>query len=104
MAVTHKSAPGTPPLLKNAAAAPVIYFDNVPVHGVLSGNIEIELAARMLMPKADGAVSVDVACVAHLRCSAAAARMLRASLDNALAMLEKQNGDAEDETSPLLKN
>jgi hypothetical protein len=44
-----------PALLKNAAAAPIVYFDQVPVFGTYSGNLEVELAARLLMPKADGA-------------------------------------------------
>jgi hypothetical protein len=40
------STHGAAPLLKNAAAAPFIYFDNVPVFGACAGNLEIELAAR----------------------------------------------------------
>jgi hypothetical protein len=77
------------PMLKNVGAAPVVYFDGVPVFGTFSGNIEIELAARMLMPKPDGTVVVDMACTAHLRCSRAAAEMLINVLQHSIAMLDQ---------------
>jgi hypothetical protein len=90
-----------PALLKNAAAAPIVYFDQVPVFGTYSGNLEVELAARLLMPKADGAsVSVDLGCVAHLRCSPHAAMMLIDALTKALDMLSKQQS----EKSELIAN
>jgi hypothetical protein len=88
------------PLLKNAAAAPLVFFDGVPVFGTFSGNIEIELAARMLMPKPDGSVLADMACTAHLRCSPAAAVMLIDALTKALDMLSKQ----QEQPSALLAN
>lgn len=77
-------------MLKNAAAAPMVYFDGVPVYGVFSGNLELELSARMLMPKPDGSVVADMACTAHLRCSPKAAVMLVDALTKALDMLSKQ--------------
>lgn len=86
MSLKGKPTASPAPLLKNAALAPVIYFDNVPVYGVLASNIEIELSARLLMPKPDGGVSADMTCVGHMRCSIAAARMLRDALDKALEM------------------
>jgi hypothetical protein len=89
MAVNQK-AQASNALLKNMAAAPVVFFDNVPVYGTFAGNLEIELAARMLMPKADGGVSVDLACTAHLRCSVQAAMVLREALDKGIAMHMKQ--------------
>jgi hypothetical protein len=80
------------PLLKNASAAPVIYFDNIPVYGAFAGHIEVEIAARVLMPRADGkTVSTDMVCVAHLRCSPQAAAILADALQKGLAMLAKQN-------------
>jgi hypothetical protein len=121
MSIKGKPNPPAPsPMLKNAAAAPVIYFDGVPAVGAWSGNIELELAARLLMPQRDGEhVSIDMGCVAHLRCSAAAAIALRDSINNALKILDKNakavrnerefneemasQSDYE-ETSPLLKN
>ena len=83
--------PASPlPLLKNAGAAPLVFFDSVPVYGNFAGNVEIELAARMLLPKPDGSVMIDMACTGHLRCSIPAAKMLAEALTNAVAMFEKQ--------------
>lgn len=90
MSIKGKPTPGPAPLLKNASAAPVIYFDNVPVFGTFSGNLEIELAARLLMPKADGHVVADMSCTAHLRCSPQAALMLVDALTKALDLLSRQ--------------
>lgn len=100
MAIHSKSQTAPAPLLKNAASAPFVYFDNAPVFGTFAGNIEIELASRMLMPKADGNVMSDMACTAHLRCSPGAAMILRDALDKALAMLAKQ----QQEQSEILAN
>ena len=100
MAIQHKSSSGTTPLLKNAANAPLIFFDGVPVFGTFSGNIEVELAARMLMPKPDGSVLAEMASTAHLRCSPAAAVMLIDVLTKALDMLSKQ----QEQPSELLAN
>jgi hypothetical protein len=98
MSIKGKPVAGTPPLLKNAAAAPFVYFDNIPVFGCFSGNLEIELAARMLMPKSDGSVVADMACAAHLRCSPGAAAQLVDALTKAIDMLSKQ---AERSSEPL---
>lgn len=90
----------TTPLLKNAAAAPIIYFDNVPALGAFAGHIEVELGARMLMPRADNSVGAELTCTGHLRCSPAAAAQLVEALTRALDMINKQA------TAPseLLKN
>lgn len=101
MSLKGKSTPGTLPLLKNAAAAPLIYFDNVPVYGAFSGNIEIELAGRMLMPRADGAVVAEMACTAHLRCSPNAAVILIEALTKALEMHTRQQAQ---QSQPPLSN
>lgn len=90
MSIKGKSAAAPLPLLKNAGAAPLVFFDNVPVYGSFSGNIEIEVAARMLMPKPDGTVMADMACTGHLRCSPNAAKVLAEALMSAVAMHEKQ--------------
>jgi hypothetical protein len=95
MAVTSKNATAAP-LLKNAAAAPMIYFDGSPVHGTLAGHIEVELAARILMPKADGGVAADMVCVAHLRCSPQAAQSLIDALTHSLQMLTSSSHQSED--------
>ena len=90
MSIKGKPTSAPAPLLKNAAAAPFVYFDNVPVYGCFAGHLELELCARLLMPKPDGTVAADMACVAHLRCSPAAASQLIDALTKALDMLSKQ--------------
>jgi hypothetical protein len=111
MSLKGKSTPTAAPLLKNAALAPFIVFDNVPVYGSLAGNVEVELAARMLMPKPDGGVGTDMGCTAHLRCSVQAATLLREALDKAIAMATRKpkpapaaDDDEQVEQSPLLAN
>jgi hypothetical protein len=90
MSIKGKPTSGPAPLLKNASAAPFVYFDNVPVYGTLYGNFEIELAARVLTPKPDGSVTGEMVCVGHLRCSAGAALILVDALTKALDMHSKQ--------------
>lgn len=90
MSVKQKPTAALLPLLKNAGAAPLVYFDNVPVYGNFGGNIEVELAARMLLPKPDGSVMIDMGCTGHLRCSIHAAKMLAEALNIVVAMFEKQ--------------
>jgi hypothetical protein len=79
------------PMMKNAAAAPFIYFDGAPSMGVQNGMIEVELCARALMPKANGEIYTDIVCVAHLRCSRAAAANLREALTRTLDMVNEAN-------------
>lgn len=91
MSIKGKPSPAPLPMLKNVGGAPIVYFDGVPVFGTFSGNVEIELSARMLLPKPDGSVVIDMACTGHLRCSPSAAVMLVDALTKALEMLAKQN-------------
>jgi hypothetical protein len=79
------------PLMKNAATAPFIYFDGTPAMGTQAGLVEIELCARAVMPQASGEVYSDMVCVAHLRCSTAAATNLRDALNRALGMVDESN-------------
>ena len=72
------------PLLKNAGTAPVVYFDGVPVFGTFNGMVELELVMRMMSPKPDGSVQVDMNCVAHLRCTVLAAEQLMDVLERVL--------------------
>lgn len=89
---TVKSAPIS--IIKNAATAPVVFFDGAPVFGHWSGNVEIVLTARMLGLRSDNTVAADLSAVAQLRCSAQAAAMLRDSLNRALELLSGQGEDA----------
>lgn len=93
MSLKGKSTPVAAALLKNAGTAPLVYFDNVPVYGTWGGNLEVELATRLLMPRSDGAVGVDMGCTAHLRCSPAAAMQLIDALTKALDMLSRQQSE-----------
>jgi hypothetical protein len=86
-----KSPPSSSaPMLKNVATAPLVYFDNVPAFGTCNGSITVELATQALIPKPDGTCITDLMCTAHLRCSPMAAKILIASLTNAIEMMEKQ--------------
>ena len=95
MSLKGKASPPSPaPLLKNAAAAPVIYFDGVPAVGIFAGNVEMELSVRILLPSRDGvSVLFDQMCVAHLRCSPAAAKLLVDTAARILAIPAPEGGD-----------
>jgi hypothetical protein len=100
MSVKGRTTPSIPPLLKNAASAPFVYFDAVPVFGTSLGNIEVEIAARLLMPRADQTIGADMASVAHLRCSPQAALALADALTKAVEMLKQQQASQ----GEMLKN
>jgi len=80
--------PPSPPLMKNSAAAPTVFFDVAPSFGVVNGIMMIELAAPVVLPKPDGSCSFDVVCVGHLRCSPQALGSLKAAIDQLLAMTQ----------------
>jgi hypothetical protein len=75
------------------AGAPLVYFDIIGAYGTMHGAIEVELAARILVPKPDGSTEVKFLSSARLRCSAHAASNLRNALDAALKMLEQPQAD-----------
>lgn len=77
------------PIYVDLNAVPFIYFDMAPAHGILAGAIQVELAARILNPLAEGGVEVKFVTVARVRCSPLAATHLRNALDAALKMLEQ---------------
>ena len=78
-----------PLIYKNVDAAPILYFDLVPTHGVLGGAVQIELAARTISPRGDGVGTiVEFVTVGRLRCTAAAAVALRDALNQSLGMLQ----------------
>ena len=55
----------------------------------MNGSIEVELATRILVPKADGSTDVKFLASGRLRCTPTAATNLRNALDAALKMLEQ---------------
>ena len=69
--------------------APLVYFDIVGAYGTFNGTVEIELAARIVVPKPDGSTEVRFLSSGRLRCSATAAANLRNGIDAALKMLEQ---------------
>jgi hypothetical protein len=71
------------------STAPVIFFDFAPTHGVFGGVVQVELAARALLPLVGGGVDMKVIEVARLRCTPTAAKFLKEALAAALNMLEK---------------
>jgi hypothetical protein len=81
--------PAAPPAYKHSEAAPFIYFDFAPTFGILGGAVQIELAARTLIPNVSGGpVGVEFVSTAHLRCSPMAALELKQALEQALEMLQ----------------
>lgn len=86
MSIKGKQSGAPAPLLKNASAAPFIHFDNAPVYGAFAGCIEVELAARALMPKESGNVIAEAICTGHLRCTPQAAMALADALTKAVEM------------------
>ena len=102
MSVKSPAPASSVPLMKNAATAPLIYFDSAPVRGSFNGNIEVELTTRYLAPKPDGSVTAEMVCVAHLRCTPHAAAVLIESLQNAIEINRQQQEILSGET--LLAN
>jgi len=74
------------PMMKNAATAPVIFFDVAPAFGTVNGAIMIELAAPVVIPQPDGSVQFEMHCVAKLRCAPAALGSLKQAIDQLLTM------------------
>jgi hypothetical protein len=80
---------GTVPTFENSNDVPTVYFDIAPAYGVMSGIVQVELGARILVPHQDDTVDVRFVSCGRLRCSAAAAVHLRNALDASLKMLEQ---------------
>jgi len=78
------------PAYENVNAAPVVYFDIAPAHGIMGGIIQIELASRILNAMPDESVEVKFVTTGRIRCSPTAALNLRNALDASLKMLEQQ--------------
>jgi len=83
-------AKGQVPVFENRNDIPTIYFDIAPAYGVMSGIVQVELGARILIPHQDDSVDVRFVSCGRLRCSAAAAVHLRNAIDASLKMLEQQ--------------
>ncbi|WP_291616961.1 hypothetical protein [Bradyrhizobium sp.] len=86
---TDPPGKGSVPSFENSNDAPTIYFDIAPAYGVMSGIVQVELGARILVPHQDDTVDVRFVSCGRLRCSAAAAVHLRNAIDASLKMLEQ---------------
>lgn len=87
----NRGPPGKAPApsFENRNDVPMIYFDIAPAYGVMSGIVQVELGARVLVPHQDDSVDVKFVTVGRLRCSVTAATHLRNALDASLKMLEQ---------------
>ncbi|MGQ0685624.1 hypothetical protein [Bradyrhizobium sp.] len=77
------------PAFEDRNDVPTVYFDIAPAYGVMSGIVQVELGARILVPHQDDTVDVRFVSCGRLRCSAAAAVHLRNAIDASLKMLEQ---------------
>jgi hypothetical protein len=80
-----KAAPGAV-TVKDAAHAPVIYFDGAPNFGCNNGVVNVTLAVTRHLANANGNIDFDVVAAAFLRCSIPAAIDLRNALNDALLL------------------
>jgi hypothetical protein len=87
--IVDPPAAGQAPTFENCNDIPTIYFDIAPAYGVMSGIVQVELGARILVPHQDDTVDVRFVSCGRLRCSAAAAAHLRNAIDASLKMLEQ---------------
>ena len=76
-------------IIENVDTAPIISFDMAPAHGIMGGQVQIELACRILNALSDGSVEIKFITSGRLRCSPVAALSLRNAIDAALKMLEQ---------------
>ena len=85
---TELPAVPAPPTIAGNERAPFIYCDGVSAYGSQHGAIQIELAARTMLPLPDGVtVKNEFIVTPHLRCSPAAALALKDAIEKALAQL-----------------
>jgi hypothetical protein len=83
--VTLKPKEGQPTkiVVKDAANAPIIYFDGAPNFGNNNGVVNVTLAAARHMSDGDQ-ITTDVVATAFIRCSVPAAIALRDAINAAL--------------------
>jgi len=78
-------------------SAPIIFFEACPTLGNNNGIINVMLATGLVLPAPNNQIASVAVAVAHLRCTVAAAMILRDTLDKALligAPVENPQGKA----------
>jgi hypothetical protein len=80
--------PSPAPMFRNTDA-PFVYFDAIATQGVLNGAVQIDLVSRILIPGEGTSVIVEFVPTGRLRCTPAAAGLLRDSINQALDMLNQ---------------
>jgi hypothetical protein len=76
-----------------SAGAPFIYFDSANFYGLINGVGQVTLeASRLMAAGPDGRIAINRVVVAHLKCSLAAIKGLRAALDGIILMAEPKPG------------
>jgi hypothetical protein len=93
MVTTRSAPPGGSPRVGITALTldqvPFVYFDGVVAHGVNHGMIQLELAAKVVVPDGKGGVTTEVVVTAHVRCSPDAAANLKEAIDHALLIAKR---------------
>jgi hypothetical protein len=84
--ISETNIPANVSAYADNGAVPFVYFDGVACHGALHGVVEIELAARIMIPRTDGGVEIKIVPTGRLRCSPAAAESLVQSIQIAVKM------------------
>ena len=79
------------PKYRNTDSAPIVYFDIVGANGIMNGAIQIELASRVLTPVGATGVEIEFHASGRIRCSPAAATLLRDAIDQSLEMLKQSS-------------
>jgi hypothetical protein len=74
------------PVPVGSERAPFVFFDAVVTYGSSAGEVQLELGAHTVIATAEGGLRREIVITAHLRCSQAAARDLRDTLDKALEL------------------
>ena len=72
--------------------APFVYFDGVVGLGTNHGAVQLELAARTVVPNGEGGVESKIVVTCHIRCSLHAAASLRDAIDKVLSLAKRTPG------------
>ncbi|HWV45021.1 MAG TPA: hypothetical protein VN039_03165 [Nitrospira sp.] len=77
-------------MMIGSASAPILYFDNAPLYGVMGECVEVDLTSRVLNATEGNEVFSEAVCVGHLKCGVSAAQSLIIALSKALKLMGKE--------------